>query len=83
MIAKPMRKLSTGLSSLGILMSVALLGAGVSDDIADVAEVVTLVELIQLLREQVQVGRSKMQAFLYHHPLTENPKFQFRTNFMT
>ena len=50
MIAKPMRKLSTGLSSLGTLMSGALLGIGVSEDradVADVAEVVTLVELIQ------------------------------------
>ena len=85
MIAKPMRKLSTGLSSLGTLMSGALLGIGVSDDradVANVAEVVTLVELIQRLRERVQV--SKMQTSFIHH-LTEPHALtlQFRTNFMT
>ena len=51
MMAKPMRKLITGLSSWGTLMSDSLLGTAVSED---VAEVVTLVELIQILREEVK-----------------------------
>lgn len=46
MMAKPMRKLSTGLSSWGTLMSGSLLGTDVSEDIVDGEEVVTLVELI-------------------------------------
>jgi hypothetical protein len=75
MMAKPMRKLSTGLSSWGILMSGPLLGTGVSEDIADVAEVVTLVELIQPLREEVETSRIQ---FLYHH-LAENATTRFRT----
>ena len=56
-------------------MSGALLGVGVSDDIADVAEVVTLVELIQLLREEVQVGRSKMQASFITTRSRRTPNF--------
>jgi hypothetical protein len=50
MMAKPMRKLSTGLSSWGLFMSGSLLGIAVSEDIADVAEVVTLVELVELIQ---------------------------------
>jgi len=54
MMAKPMRKLSTGLSSWGIRKSGSLLGTDVSEDITDGEEVVTLVELIQFSREEVE-----------------------------
>ena len=65
-MAKPMRKLSTGLSSWGILVSGSLLGTAVSEDIADVEEVVTVVELIQILG-----GKGQGCEILCHH-LAEN-----------
>ena len=74
MMAKPIRKLSTGLSSWGRLVLGSLLGRAVSDDIADVVEVVTLVELIQVL---IRRGKTSRCETLYHH-LAENTALGFK-----
>ena len=81
MMAKPMRKLSTGLSSWGTLMSGSRLGVDVSEDTADVADVVTLVELIQLLRVEVERQRCKLPLSPPHR--AENAVLKFTTNSMT
>lgn len=75
-MAKPMRKLSTGLSSWGTLMSGSVLGTGVSEDIVDGEEVVTLVELIASAFEGGS-GDVRDAKFLYLH-MAENAALLFK-----